>query len=179
MKSSARLKICLYVFAVSQLVSIFADRLKQFSLVGMVGLVNPGSSAELLSLSLCMHLPMLLCAPLFGALLDRWNRSGVILAVDVIRAALILIVPATFGWTGSLYSIYFLVVFIAVADLMFSPARSALIPALAVCRVTALSETICTAPPPPPPAPVSPLGGGFPPPPPPPPLPPHSGVTPA
>lgn len=130
MKSSTRLKLCLYIFAISQLVSIFADRLKQFSLVGMVGLVDPGSSTALLGISICMHLPMLLCAPLFGALLDRWNRSGVIVTVDIIRAALIVTIPPLFGWTGSIYSIYFPVVFIAVADLMFSPARSALIPAL-------------------------------------------------
>lgn len=128
--TGARLKICLYIFAVSQLVSIFADRLKQFSLVGMVGLVNPGSSLELLRLSLCMHLPMLLFAPLFGALLDRWNKSAVVFAVDVIRAGLILTIPAAFMWSGSIYSVYVPVLFIAVGDLLFSPARSALIPAL-------------------------------------------------
>jgi len=120
----------LFVFAVSQLVSIFADRLKQFSLVGMVGLVNSGSSLELLRLSLCMHLPMLLFAPLFGALLDKWNKSAVVLIVDVLRAALILTIPPAFIWTGSIYSVYAPVVFIAIGDLLFSPARSALIPAL-------------------------------------------------
>jgi MFS family permease len=77
-----------------------------------------------------MHLPMLLFAPLFGALLDRWNRSGVIMAVDVIRALLIVTIPSIFVWTDSIHSVYVPVVFISVADLLFSPARSALIPAL-------------------------------------------------
>lgn len=129
-----RLKICLCVFAGSQFISIFADRLKQFSLVGMVGIVNPGSSAELLRLSLFMHLPMLFFAPLFGALLDRWSRSGVIVVVDIVRALLVAVIPFAFMSTGSLFSVYLPVLFISLADLLFSPARSALIPRLAEPR---------------------------------------------
>ena len=131
MSTSAKLKICLWLFAISQLVSIFADRLKQLSLVGLVGLVNPGSSAELLQLGLVMHLPMLLFAPLFGALLDRWNKAAVIVAVDVVRAVLIVVIPWAFAWTGSIYSVYSVVLIVSLADLLFSPARSALIPMLA------------------------------------------------
>jgi MFS family permease len=119
------------LFAVSQLVSIFADRLKQLSLVGLVGLVNPGSSAELLQLGLVMHLPMLLFAPLFGALLDRWNKAVVIVIVDFVRAALVVVVPTAFALMGSIYPVYFVVLFVSLADLLFSPARSALIPQLA------------------------------------------------
>jgi MFS family permease len=111
-------------------VSIFADRLKQFSLVGMVGLINPGSSAELLRLSLFMHLPMLFLAPLFGALLDRWNKSGVITIVDMLRAFLVLAIPIAYTKLGSIYAIYLPVLVISMADLLFAPARSALIPAL-------------------------------------------------
>jgi MFS family permease len=129
--ASRKITICLGLFAVSQFISIFADRLKQLSLVGLVGLVNPGSSAELLKLGLFMHLPMLLFAPLFGALLDRWNRATVIAAVDFARAAMIAVIPMTFGWMGSIYPVYSVVLFVSLADLLFSPARSSLIPQLA------------------------------------------------
>ncbi|MGD8414029.1 MAG: MFS transporter [Candidatus Latescibacterota bacterium] len=118
------------LFGVSQFVSIFADRLKQLSLVGLVGLVNPGSSAELLELGLFMHLPMLLFAPLFGALLDRWNKVAVITAVDFARAAMIVVIPFAYNSLGSIYPVYFVVLFVSLADLLFSPARSALIPQL-------------------------------------------------
>jgi MFS family permease len=131
LSTSLRLHICLWLFAASQLVSIFADRLKQLSLVGLVGLVNPGSSAELLQLGLVMHLPMLLFAPLFGALLDRWKKPLVILTVDFIRAGLIIVIPWAFLWTGTIYAVYLVVLFVSLADLLFSPARSALIPLLA------------------------------------------------
>jgi DHA3 family macrolide efflux protein-like MFS transporter len=129
--TSLRLNICLWLFAVSQLISIFADRLKQLSLVGLVGLVNPGSSAELLQLGLVTHTPMLLFAPLFGALLDKWNKSAVIVAVDFVRAGLVVVIPAAFTWLLSIYPVYAVVVFVSLADLLFSPARSALIPQLA------------------------------------------------
>ena len=119
------------MFAISQLASVFADRLKQLSLIGLVGLVNPGSSAELLRLGLVMHLPMLLFAPLFGALLDRWNRAAVITVVDFARAAMIVVIPAAFGWLTSIYPVYFVILFVSLGDLLFSPARSALIPQMA------------------------------------------------
>jgi MFS family permease len=128
MKRPTQLILCLWFFAISQLVSVFADRLKQFSLVGMVGLVNPGSSAELLRLGLVMHLPMLVAAPLFGALLDRWSKSVTIMGVNVSRALLIAAIPIVFAWTASIYAIYAVLLFVAVADLLFSAARSSLIP---------------------------------------------------
>jgi DHA3 family macrolide efflux protein-like MFS transporter len=125
-----KISICLGLFAVSQTTSIFADRLKQLSLVGLVGLVNPGSSAELLRLGLVMNLPMLLFAPLFGTLLDKWDRARVIAAVDFARAAMIAVIPMAFAWMGSIYPVYLVVLFVSLADFLFSPARSALIPHL-------------------------------------------------
>lgn len=130
MTASRRINICLGLFALSQFTSIFADRLKQLSLVGLVGLVNPGSSAELLRLGLVMHLPMLLFAPLFGTFLDKWNRATVIAVVDFARAAMIIAIPVTFGWSGSIYPVYIVILFVSLADFLFSPARSALIPQL-------------------------------------------------
>ena len=130
MSTFHKVNICLGLFAVSQLTSIFADRLKQLSLVGLAGLVNPGSSAELLRLGLVMHLPMLLFAPLLGTFLDKWNRAAVIAAVDFVRAAMILVIPLAFGWLGSIYPVYFVVLFVSIADFLFSPARSALVPQL-------------------------------------------------
>lgn len=131
MSASRKIGICLGLFAVSQLTSIFADRLKQLSLVGLVGLVNPGSSAELLRLGLVMHLPMLLFAPLLGTFLDKWNKAAVIVAVDFVRAAMILGIPTAYGWLDSIYPVYCVVLFVSLADFLFSPARSALIPQLA------------------------------------------------
>jgi MFS family permease len=71
-----------------------------------------------------------LFAPLLGTFLDKWNRAAVIAAVDFARAAMILVIPLAFGWLGSLYPVYFVVLFVSIADFLFSPARSALVPQL-------------------------------------------------
>jgi len=108
-----------------------ADRLKQFSLIGMVGLYAPGSSVELLKLNLFMQVPMLLFTPLIGALLDRWSKAGAIVIACFFRAALVVAVPALFNWTHSPYSLYMAAFVLSLADLTFGPARAAILPEIA------------------------------------------------
>lgn len=121
-------RVSLGLFAGVQLFAISADRLKQFAFISMVGILAPGSSAELLKLNLVMQVPMLVFTPLIGALLDRWNKADAIVTACIARAAILLAVPPLFSWTGSLYSIYAIAVLLSVADLLFAPARSAMLP---------------------------------------------------
>jgi MFS family permease len=121
-------KSVLGTFAGVQLLAITGDRLKQFGFVSMVGILAPGSSTELLKLNLFMQVPMLVFTPLVGTLLDRWSKSEAILGSCVVRAALLLAVAPLFQWSGSLYSLYGLAVLLSIADLVFGPARSALLP---------------------------------------------------
>jgi DHA3 family macrolide efflux protein-like MFS transporter len=127
---SKLLKFSFCAFALAQLISIFGDRLNQFSVVGMVGRLEPGSSVELLKLSLFMHVPILFFAPLFGALLDRWNRAVVLIVVDVVRGIIVAAIPSLFLLMGNLYAFYFPVLFLSLANLFFSPAKTAIIPEL-------------------------------------------------
>ncbi|NIM19584.1 MAG: MFS transporter [Candidatus Latescibacteria bacterium] len=122
------LRLCFYAFALAQLISIFGDRLNQFSVVGMVGKLEPGSSVELLKLSLFMHVPILLFAPLFGALLDRWSRAWVLIIVDLLRGIIVALIPSLFYLVGNLYAFYGPVMLLSLANLLFSPAKSAIIP---------------------------------------------------
>jgi DHA3 family macrolide efflux protein-like MFS transporter len=125
-----RLKFCFVAFAIAQIISIFGDRLNQFSVVGMVGKLEPGSSFELLKLSIFTHLPILLFAPLFGALLDRWNHRWVLIIMDLMRGLIVLAIPSLFFFSGSLYAFYVPVFVLSMANLLFSPAKSAIIPEL-------------------------------------------------
>lgn len=118
------------MFAGVQFLAISADRLKQFCFVAMLGLLAPGSSAELLKLNLFMQVPMLAFTPLVGALLDRWDKRDAIVGACIIRAAILLTVVPMFQWVGSLYTLYLVAALLSVADLVFAPARSALIPEL-------------------------------------------------
>jgi DHA3 family macrolide efflux protein-like MFS transporter len=125
-----RLKFCLIAFATAQIISIFGDRLNQFAVIGMVGRLEPGSSVELLKLSLFTHLPILLFAPLFGALLDRWNHRWVMIIIDLLRGLIVLAIPTVFFYTTSLYAFYLPVFVLSMANLLFAPAKSAVIPEL-------------------------------------------------
>lgn len=112
----------------AQFVSLFGDRLHQFSVVGMIGRVAPGSSFELFQFAIFSFLPVLLFAPLIGAVIDRTNKVLVIVLVDVARGLIVLAVPALYHATGSLYAFYATALLLALANLLFAPAKSALIP---------------------------------------------------
>jgi len=115
-------------FASVQFLAISSDRLKQFSFIALVGLFAPGSSGELLKLNLFMQVPMLALTPLVGAMLDRWNKTDAIISACIARAALLLAIPPFLAWSHSLYSLYAIAALLSVADLVFAPARSALLP---------------------------------------------------
>jgi MFS family permease len=118
----------LQLFGAVQFVALLGDRLKQFTLVGMLGLLVPGSSVELLKLTLFSQVPILLFTPLVGSLIDRWNKPATIVAACVVRALLLLCVPFAYDRAETIY-VFFAVAFgSSVFDLMFAPARSALLP---------------------------------------------------
>jgi MFS family permease len=120
----------LQLFGTVQMVALLGDRLKQFTLVGMLGLLAPGSSFELLKLTLFSQVPILIFTPLAGSLIDRWNKPATILCACVIRALLLMGVPLLYHQTQTIYAFYAAAFVTSVFDLMFAPARSALLPEL-------------------------------------------------
>ncbi|MDH3217624.1 MAG: MFS transporter, partial [Candidatus Krumholzibacteria bacterium] len=128
MPYSRLVKFCFYSFTVAQIISIFGDRLHQFSVVGMIGKIDPGSSVELFQLGLFSYLPILIFAPVFGTLIDRANKALVLVIVDLIRGVLVLLIPALYYVMGNLYAFYIPVFVLSLANLWFAPAKSAIIP---------------------------------------------------
>jgi MFS family permease len=126
--ASTRRDVSLPFLGAVQFAALFADRLKQFSLVAMVGLLAPGSSLDLLKLTLFSQVPILVFTPLAGALIDRWNKPLTILAACVCRAVILLAVPAMYLRTHSLDTFFAAACAMAFFDLLFAPARSALLP---------------------------------------------------
>ncbi|HET6347625.1 MAG TPA: MFS transporter [Candidatus Krumholzibacteria bacterium] len=118
----------LQLFGSVQLVGLLGDRLKQFTLVGMLGLLVPGSSFELLKLTLFSQIPILLFTPLVGSLIDRWNKPAAIVGSCVIRALLVMCVPFAYEHTQTIYAFYVAAFVTSIFDLVFAPARSALLP---------------------------------------------------
>jgi MFS family permease len=126
--STKRRDATLFLFGAVQLTALSADRLKQFSLVGMLGLLAPGSSVELLKLTLFMQVPILLLTPLAGVLIDRWHKPVTLLIVSLARAVILITVPGAFLGTNSIYTLYAAAALLSVFDLVFAPTRSALLP---------------------------------------------------
>lgn len=126
--SRPRPDLTLPFFAAVQFVALCGDRLKQFSLVGMLGLLSPGSSVEMLKLTLFSQIPILLFTPVAGPLIDRWNKPATILGACLARALLLLLVPVAYNRTGSIYAFFAAASVLSIFDLMFAPARSALLP---------------------------------------------------
>jgi MFS family permease len=120
--------LTLQFFGAVQFVGLCGDRLKQFSLVGMLGLLAPGSSVEMLKLTLCSQVPLLLFTPVAGSLIDRWNKPATILGACLARSLLLLAVPLAYDRWGTINAFFAAAVVLSVFDLMFAPARSALLP---------------------------------------------------
>ena len=126
--TATRRDVSLPFLSAVQLVALSADRLKQFSLVAMVGILAPGSSVALLKLTLYSQIPVFLLTPLAGVLIDRWNKPLTILAACLSRALLLLFVPAVYAQWQTLDAFFLVAGALALFDLLFAPARSALLP---------------------------------------------------
>lgn len=122
-----------------QSVSNFGDALTRIALVILVS--ERTSSPLALSAIIAVQMaPMLFLGPFAGSFVDRLNPKKVMLAADLVRAALIAGIIAA----PSLTVVYALAFLSATASLFFMPARSATIPELVgkenILTATALSQ---------------------------------------
>lgn len=120
-------------------VSNFGDALTRIALVILVS--ERTTSPLALSVVIAVQMvPMLFIGPFAGSLVDRLNPKKVMIAADIVRAALV----AGVAVAPSLDWVYVLAFLSATASLFFMPARSATIPELVgsenILTATALSQ---------------------------------------
>jgi len=84
---------------------------------------SPAAVGGILTLRL---LPAAIGGPLAAKAVQRWDRRSTMMAMDVLRAALIALVPLV----GELWWVYLWAFFVEVASIVFLPARDASIPDL-------------------------------------------------
>jgi MFS transporter, DHA3 family, macrolide efflux protein len=118
------------MFWAAQAVSLFGDRLNNFSLMAIINNFADNPSMTLSKFYLAMTLPLYLLAPLIGALVDRLNKRWILVATDLCRGALACAIPFLFGRTGDFFPVMAIVFLISTGNLFFLPAKSALIPEL-------------------------------------------------
>ncbi len=112
-------------FWVGQTTSAFGDKLNQ---IALAWLVVTETASPLLSglVFVAAMLPNLLIGPIAGTLVDRWDQKRVMVAADIIRAGLVLVLP--FAYQLDLALAYVLVFLITSVSLFFRPARAAVLP---------------------------------------------------
>jgi MFS family permease len=130
-------------FWLAQTISLFGDRLHQVALAALVlALTNSPLLTGLVFLS--ATLPNLLLGPIAGTFVDRWEHKRVMVASDLIRAALVVTIP--FAAVANVWLVYPLVFAITAVSLFFRPAKTAIIPRIVREEdVMAASSAIWTA----------------------------------
>src|SRR5215467_7789509 len=75
----------------AQFVSIFGDFLALFGVISLITFRMHGSAFQVTGVTLAFVLPMAFIGPVAGVFVDHWNPKLVMIASDLIRAALILV----------------------------------------------------------------------------------------
>ncbi|MGQ9602749.1 MAG: MFS transporter [bacterium] len=131
-----------------QVLSIFGDRLALVALIEMLSLETerfktPSSIFELSKLSLAMTLPTLLLAPLIGTYVDRVSRKKILIASDLWRGLIVILIPPL-HLLIPLWAIYLVVALMSLINLFFLPARCAIVPQLIENQKIAKANSVLT-----------------------------------
>jgi MFS family permease len=116
-----------------QLISLMGERLTYLALVGLLAehthhFLEPRSSLLLTLLANVMLAPVLLFAPFTGPWVDRWNLKRVVVLSDLLRAAIVLLVPILYASTGHTFPVFVMVFLLFTCNVFFLPAKSAITP---------------------------------------------------
>jgi len=108
-----------------QLISLLGDRVHQVALAALVyGTTNSAIAGSLTFVA--ATLPNLLFGPIAGVLVDRWDQKRVLIVSDILRAGIVLLIPA--GVSVNVMLAYPLVFLLTTVSIFFRPARTAVIP---------------------------------------------------
>ncbi len=111
-----------------QAISQIGDSLNKVALLWFVYTLT-GSALKMTVVGLLQTLPPLLFGPLIGVYLDRWPKKPVMIAVDLLRTVLILLIPLLYACDAlTLGRLYLLVFVTAVVSTIFGPALASSIP---------------------------------------------------
>jgi MFS family permease len=108
-----------------QLISLFGDRLNQLALVAVVA-ISTGSALATGLVFFVATLPNLLLSPIAGTFVDRWDHKEVLVVSDILRGALVLVLPV--AAVTNIVLVYPLIFLVTSISVFFRPARVAVLP---------------------------------------------------
>ena len=130
------------LLVMGQFISALGDKLHYVAL-GVLIYRLTGSALEVGKMTLATFLPYLLFGLVAGAYVDRWDKKRTMITADILRAVFVGLIPILIGYSINL--VYFLSFMSTTANLFFSPAKMAVIPAIftkeKILMATSLAET--------------------------------------
>jgi len=108
-----------------QLISLFGDRLNQIALVSVV-LISTGSPLATGMVFVAATLPNLVLSPVAGTFVDRWDHKETMIVSDILRAAIVLVLPL--AAITNVLLVYPMVFAVTTISIFFRPARAAILP---------------------------------------------------
>ena len=103
----------------AQMVSLFGDFLALFAVIALVSFAMHGTPQAIIGVQLAFMLPIVFVGPLAGVFVDRWPIKPTLIASDVLRAALaLLLIPSTAIW-----QVYLVLGALSCVSAFFGPAQ--------------------------------------------------------
>ena len=104
----------------AQVVSLFGDFLALFAVIAVVSFRMYGTAAQVTGISVAYMLPMVFVGPIAGVFVDRWPLKPTLIASDLIRAALALLLIVS----TELWHVYFVMAALSCVSAFFAPAQT-------------------------------------------------------
>ena len=108
-----------------QLISLFGDRIHQIALAFLVFALTD-SAVAVAFVFVFASLPNLFLSPIAGTYVDRWDQKDVMVVSDLLRAAIILLIPI--AAVTNVLLVYPLIFVVTSISIFFRPARIAALP---------------------------------------------------
>ena len=110
-----------------QLISLFGDRVHQVAIAAIVFVLTDSPIAVAL-VFVAATLPNLLFGPIAGTFVDRWDHREVLVVSDILRAAVVFVMPIVASL--NIWLVYPLAFLLTTISIFFRPARVAILPRL-------------------------------------------------
>jgi MFS family permease len=105
---------------IAQTISLLGDFLALFAVISVVSFRLHGTPAQVTGVQIAYMLPLALLGPLAGVFVDRWPLKPTLIASDLIRAVLVVLLFLS----TSLWQIYLVLIAISSVSSFFGPAQS-------------------------------------------------------
>jgi len=124
----------------AQIVSLFGDWLALFAVIAMVSFAMHGTPRQIIGVQISYMLPIVFVGPIAGVFVDRWPLKPTLVASDLIRAVLaLMLIPTTAIW-----QVYLVLAALSCVSAFFGPAQQVTIrthvPATGLVSANALMQ---------------------------------------